>query len=258
MHLLCDAQEAEYVPIFESADLILAQLVTNNYPCNFVRNVDLREKYGDRVRIWPNLYYSGYNPELFYLRGKDRKPLGGPVGDYHNKTFYEAWRAGLSVDEAVSRHLNYDFNEKTYVHIPEISLDELRKRESGTDVRIVDWIKEHMWRQRLFFTFNHPAQALIRELACRLVSAAGFDVLPDAMMTQPKREPLGQLGCPVNPWVARKYGCTFVDPEEYRGREVISNESSNFIMGKHRIYSIHQVVEEYFRVYDLNGKTASS
>lgn len=254
VHLLRDAQEPEYVPVFESADLILAQRVTDNYPCSFVRNAELRKRYGDRVRVWPNLFYSGYNPELFYLRGESRKPLGGPLGDYHNRTFFEAWRQGLSVDEAVRRHLDDDYNREAYGDIPNKSLDELYKREAETDVRIVDWIEDRMWRQRLFFTFNHPARLLISELACRLIDAAGLDGRHVAKEATGQGEPLGQFNCPINTWVAKTFGCTFEGSEMYQGNDVLGVEGNVVISGKRRVYENSQIVETFFKVYDVCGK----
>lgn len=250
VHLLHDAQQPEYAPIFESADLILAQRVTDNYHCSFVRNAELRNKYGDRVRVWPNLYYAGYNPELFYIRGEARKPLRGPMGDYHSKTIFDAWRRGLNIDEAMQLHHNDDYNSQAYGDIPNKSLEELRKREEETDVRIVEWIVERMWRQRLFFTFNHPAQVLIRELGRRLVQAAGVNMLdlPDASINQ--HEPLGQYRCSINPWVAKYFNCKFNEPEIIKGNEVLSVDGGKVVTGKLCSYQSRQIVEEFFRVYD--------
>ncbi|OGR06879.1 MAG: hypothetical protein A2511_17515 [Deltaproteobacteria bacterium RIFOXYD12_FULL_50_9] len=256
VHLLSDAQQDEYTKIFESADLILAQRVTDNYPCTFVRNKELRKKYEDRLLVWPNLYYAGYNPELIYLRGEARKPLAGPFGDYHNKTFVEAWRRGLSVDEAVRLHNDDDYNREAYGEIPKKSLEELRKREAETDVRIVDWIAERLWRQRLFFTFNHPALVLIQELADRLIRAVGLEYAHPAKEAAVLREPLGNFSCPVNPWVAKTFGCTFGEFDVIRGSSVMGIEGNQVILkqGKSQIYENRQIVEEYFKIYDMCGK----
>ncbi len=253
VHLLKDSEENAYAPIFESSDLILAQRVTDDYPCTFVRNSELRRKYGDRVQTWPNLYYAGYNPELTYLRGEGRKPLLGPLGVYHNKTFVDAWRRGMSSADALFLHEDDSYNKLTYAGVPEISMDELRAREMETDMCITDWIEGHMCQERLFFTFNHPAQVLIDELGRRLMQKVGFAGSAPKIAPGFGREPLGQYRCPVNPWVAKRIGCRIDEPKIFQGCEVMTDASGTIKEGDRRPYEAKEIVQAFFAVYDAYG-----
>lgn len=250
VHLLRDAQEAEHAPQLAASDVIFAQSVADNYPCRFVRCSELRRKYGRRVVTWPNLYYAGYNPELTYLRQADRKPLGGPLGDYHNRLVLDAWRQGLGVGGARQRLHDLDHSARAYGDVPQRSLDELRRRELATDVRIVDAITERLWEHRLFFVFNHPAQALITLLARQLLQVAG--IVPSGTDPRPNdaREPLGQYRCPVNRWVAQALNCRFDESPAFHGVAVESGPDGAVTAGPRRIYSEQEVVETFFRVYD--------
>lgn len=255
VHLLRDDDEAAYANIFKSADLILAQLVSDNYPCTFVRNVNLKTKYGERVRIWPNLYFEGYNPELCYIRNQARKQLGGPLGDYHSKTIVQAWRRGLSVSDAIQLHHDYNYNMATYGDVPNNSLQELRNREVRTDVQIVDWICDHLWQQRLFFTFNHPAKSLLVELCERLLTSIGVELNSSSEKSILKDEPLGQFCAPLNPWVAKKFNPSFEITSLYHGREVLNINHTGVVPGPRRIYNEQDLVETYYKIYEIVGDT---
>lgn len=252
VHLLKSEEEPNYVPYFEQADIIFAQRVTDNYPCTFVRVSDLKAKYGAKVISYPNLYYTGYNPELTCLRDTSRKPLGGPLGDYHNRTFFNAWKEGLSVKDALRRNADIDYNREAYIDIPENSMLELKQREAETDVRIVDWIAEHIFAQRLFFTFNHPAQALINELAMKLLYATGADI-SSLRKTVLQKESLDQFSCPINPYIVNQFNLNFDNLNIYSGVDVVNIESGNVITGRRRKYQPQEIVEAFFNVYEFCG-----
>jgi hypothetical protein len=250
VHLLRDADEPNYRRNLESADIICAQRVTDNYPCRFVRSAVLLANYGERVRIWPNLYYRGYNPELIYIRDTTKKLLPGPLGDYHNETFFNAWRGGSSVKDAVRLHQDPAHNGGLYLTVPDDSIRELRIRESETDVEVADWITSNMGMRRLFFTFNHPSYIMLEELARRLLRALGLDVAAHAFGTSACSEPLGQFRCPLNPWIAQRSEFVFDESDLFYGHEVIGLKEGNVINGKPRTYDSYQIAEAYFRVYD--------
>lgn len=65
VHLLRDEDAPQYAQALRQADVILAQHVADTYPCSFVRNSELVRQYGHKVIFWINLYFRGYNPELF-------------------------------------------------------------------------------------------------------------------------------------------------------------------------------------------------
>jgi hypothetical protein len=255
VHLLRDEDEPEHAPGLERAEVIFAQLVADAYPCSFVRTSVLRERYGERVRVWPNLFHSGYNPELTYLRGPDRRPRRGPLGDYHMRPVVEAWREGRSVEDAAALVTDVEANRERFETVPAQSLAELRRREEVTDLRIVDWMEANQWSERLFFTFNHPAWRLITETARRLVSDSGlatFEV--DALERRfpwSVPEPLGQFRLPVNAWVAAAHPLSFEDETIYQG-DAVAGFGRPGESGRRHEYGLIELVGAYYSGYDAD------
>ncbi|NQV06935.1 hypothetical protein HQ535_10305 [bacterium] len=252
VHLLTDENEAEYAPTLEKSDLILSMLVADTYRCSFVRTNALRERYGDKVRVWPNLFYSGYNPELMHIRDQSHGARSGPLGEYHSRTIIEAWRKGHTAEEAVSLVRDIDHNRARYLGTPEESLAELSRREALTDLEIVDFIGENQQRERLFLTFNHPSWSLIQEAARRLAISAGLNpVAPDPQAPLPWKipEPLGQIRLPVNAWVVSELMPQFQDETGYRGHEV-PGFGRPPEMGRGHLYSLDELVAAFFDGYD--------
>lgn len=255
VHLAKDAERDEIYQALAGSDVILAQRVVDNYPCVFVRNAELRAAFGERVVVWPNLYYRGYSPELAYLRDDKPQPLQGPLGDYHLSPIHDAWLQGLSLDEAITRFRDPDYHASRFSDVPEDSLRELEERESECDVRISDYVAEQRWEQRLFFTFNHPAKTALVELARRALEATGLgeQVSAKAMAQLVARpaEPLGRWRVPMNPWIARTFGAGMADIELFQGNEVDLSGGRPIALKPIVHLSLDEVAATYYRVYDL-------
>ncbi len=86
-------QEEIISPVLDRADFIFSQRLSSSYPVHFLRNDHLRKKYGEKVIIWPNIYFDGYFPGLKYIYGKHGKVVG-PLRDYHFDWIYEGWKRG--------------------------------------------------------------------------------------------------------------------------------------------------------------------
>ena len=253
VHLLKDDNEHTYASAFAAADFILAQSVADTYPCRFVQTHTLRSRYGAKVLTWPNLYFGGYNPELMYLRSPDRQPIRGPLGDYHSANFLAGWQRGLDVAATLALHADEDYNRRHYEGAPERAMQELERREAATDVHVCAWIRERLWRTRLFFTFNHPAFALVHETARQLCERSGLACTQTPVVVADAKEPLGQFRTPMNPWIRRVQASTLIEAEDYAGVELLALEPGRVVVGKHRRYAPVEVIEAFFRVYEACG-----
>jgi hypothetical protein len=250
VHLLRDDDAPQCEAAFREADLILAQRVSDTYPCVFARSSCLLDNFGQKVLFWPNLYFRGYNPELFYIRLDDRTPLRGPLGDYQSKTYFEGWRRGLSAQETLALHLDMDFNHERYAAVPEASLAELRRREQETHVRITPELERLVWTQRLFFTFNHPCLFLLQLTAAALLQEAGIPAARFPRNAGP--EPLGLIRLPLNPWVARDRGMQEPQPDRWTGLAVRDIQKNLVAVGGQREYSSSELVASFFKIYAAN------
>ena len=253
VHLLRNEARGDFGDLFKVADFIFAQLVSDTYPCHFVRTNLLKEQWGQKVIVWPNLFFRGYNPELAYLRRADRLPLRGPLGDYHNLTFVDCWKQGLGLDDALQRHHDEAFNQQRFHSVLNDSLAELKKREQACDVTVASDIEHKFGQGRLFFTFNHPTRELLALVAGRLLARANiarFQHDPDSLS-----EPLGQIAPPVNPWVAGLIGLK--GAPIWKGLHVSGDIASDVATGRPREYSGPEIVDLFFRIYSANREVVA-
>lgn len=249
VHLVNDAQIEEYAPILAGSDLIFAQRVADNYPCAFVRTDNLKRQYGSKVVSWPNLYFSGYNPELFYLKDPDRRNTNGPLGEYHVREVRDTWCQGKSVSEAVNSMTDLAFQEQQYSGVPDESIRDLAAREKDTDVKISEWVSQRRWDRQLFLTFNHPSNHALYKTARLLLNFAGVS-MSETYATGGLKEPLGKILCPINPYIRAKYGLHLSQQDSYRGQQVTFSESGYRVATAVQSYGVTDLVEIFFRLYN--------
>lgn len=252
VHLARPQDEERYATAMQAADAILAQRVADNYPIPFVRTDALRAHHGEKVRIWQNLYFEGYNPDLVYCKRKApaKGRLGGPLGEYHLLPVMTAWREGLGVAGALARLQDMDWHRTHFADAPQRSLQELQSRERLGGSPASDLIAEHWTRRRLFFTFNHPSAALMAQYALRVGKDLGL---------KPKRqihpqlfgEPLGSLMLPVNPCAYQMHDLQFGQFTAYRGASLKAvTDGAPFNLAAPAYYTPEELVEAFWRVYD--------
>ena len=247
VHLIKDEQEMEYSEALATADVIIAQQVAANYPCQFVTTNRLREKYGDKVLSIINLYYAGYNPEIMYLRLQGGT-LGGPLADYHLKSIVQSWGDGTSIADCIKNCLSIEYNQTLFAGVAEQSLLELGRRETETNISIVDFIKQHQSLSKLFHVMNHPTNDLLIEYAKRIVTQLGF---PKPEVDLAKRpEYLGPFQLPSNPYSHAHLNIKCAEVSYYQGLKFEQPvDGSIKYSGQHR-YQLPELVEAYYSLYD--------
>jgi hypothetical protein len=63
-------------------------------------------------------------------------------------------------------------------------------------------------------------------------------------------ESLDQIRIPIYPLIFKKNNCNFTHEKDFIGREVISANNGDIILGGTKKYTIEQLIETYYRVYD--------
>lgn len=197
VHLLKSEDSREYLPLFDQADIIFTQIISDDYLCDFVRTNRLKEIYGSKVTTLVNLYYAGYNPDWFYIRLPEFGNLRGPMGDYQNRTLFESWQSGKTVKEASILIEDSNYNQLKYASVEENSLKELAYREQSADVKIVDFIQNRLDSEQLFFTFNHPRIDLLVEYVKRALKLREIEIRRSRHSF--RSEPLGLFRPMPNP-----------------------------------------------------------
>lgn len=168
------------------------------------------------VISFPSLYFAGYNPELTYLRDKKNRHLNAGFVDYHDKRIVKLFLEGKSDNEIKhSFHRLQPVREDVEAVLNE-TLVELRRREreQNLDIAVADFVEENFTRERLFYTYNHPANTVLYEVVRQLLSRLDYADLPVPAVEQ---ELLRYDYFPIAPAVRKYLGLQFVDdPEHYR------------------------------------------
>lgn len=241
VHLSKASDFLKYKSSLDQADYIISQKIADNYPCDFVRTKFLKEEYPNKLVTIINLYYSGYNPDWGYMRVPNFGVLRGAMGDYQNKTIFNAWKQGKSVEESVFSLTSKLFNKK-YSGVSEKSILEMTNREKECDVKIVDYIKKRYLNQRLFFTFNHPNVSLLKAYSIAILD---FLCIEKNSLDIDIPERLNQFIPLVNPIVDNLYDKS----KQHKGVSyILLNDGVKISNSKS--YTNNELVLSFYEVYE--------
>ncbi|MEO7547694.1 MAG: WcbI family polysaccharide biosynthesis putative acetyltransferase, partial [Ramlibacter sp.] len=141
-----------------------------------------------------------------------RYPHGDAIG-------LQIAQAGLSGPLSLAAYLDLSLRE-----MPDLlerlqrDTDRMRHYDVHCDVKLADFVLENFRKQHLFWTYCHPSQACIQELALR-VAAAARPVLggtqaraQECISAMPAFGGVGGLQVPIHPVVADTLGLQFCQP----------------------------------------------
>jgi hypothetical protein len=249
-HLAKDADAARLEEAAGKSSFIFAQLVQANYPVQFLRSALLKERYGDRVVLWPNLFFKGQTPDLCYVTAANGARVAGPLGDYHSRPLLDAWLSGASVDKTEALLTTGRIDTTGLLDLVARSLDELRKREGQCDVRVSDKIAERWRAQRYFFTFNHPGSELMLEVAQGLLAHTGQR--PSLSLNASHvNEPLSQFVPPSWSAIVRELRLEFPTSTSSRGSPVDLSEGRVRPGPGAAYYTARELIERFFQCYEV-------
>lgn len=232
---------------FEFADAIYTQRISQEYGIDWMSTQEVRQAFGDKVTVWPNIYFDGYFPGVRYIYLSKWGKLLSPLGEYHFDQVHRAHGAGKTVEEAVEAFAGETLFDATPDPIAEL-LERLRSREADVDVPISDVIEDGHARSRQFYTPNHPVNELLAAMLQRLADRTGLAFNSGKAATAPYR--LDECYIATSPAIVRRFELPFDQNTIYRGREVIAVEPYAVTLGEPRDYDIRSLVETFYRLYD--------
>lgn len=248
VHLLKDSDEAAYSDALIEADVIVTQLISDNYPCKFIRTGEIKRLYGDKTHTIVNLYFSGFTPDLMYIRHPDVTTLRGPLGEYHNKTILNGWLLGISQEQVVEWLSDPFYNRQEYGKEDAKSLDELKSREASVDIKIADFIEATRGKSRTFFTFNHPSSVLLIEYAKRICQHISGTMGNDSSIDV-SSEPLNQLIPLVPPGIQ----CIETGRVKSKGTRVLAIDGADIKLGGSATFTNEELVSQFYDIYEQNA-----
>ena len=231
---------------FEEADFIFSQRLSDTYPFELLRNAALREAYGSKVVVWPNIYFDGYFPGIRYLYNQSGK-VTGPLSDYHFQWIMDGWRMERSIEETVGVVCDFSkwSGEPDFV---ERSLNELRDREKVVDVTISDYVRDNFRTKKLFYTMNHPKTVVLAEMLKRIVTSVGLECKPEHLEGYAYH--LQQINLPAFPIFQQRYMAVFKEEDVFKG--VTADQENEGLETKPAFYDYVSLVERFYRIYDAS------
>jgi hypothetical protein len=197
-------------------DLVIAQRVSESYRGLGVGTKTLASMAPKATLVrWPDAYWGGYFPDLFYLRdAAGQSVVNGPF-DYHDRGILHAFVSGWGVDETIQRLRDPD-QPLTAEEWVRDARENLQIREHECDIAISPFVESAFDSALLFFTMNHPANIVLKYMAEQVLELIG---LPNEL---PARKRLPERLCatfyPIHANHHRALGLQFVTPDTYKIR----------------------------------------
>lgn len=257
VHLSSNDSAQEHMALLENADLILSQLVAGNYPVAHVTTQHLKEHFTDKVVVWPNVFFHGQNPDLFYASGEQNTRVFGPLDVYHSRALIELWKQGVPPEEVqAENYIPSVYSDNAIAEQVDRSFHDLAQREVHTDIKMCDYIKAHWQTKKLFHTFNHPTSHTIKALAAQIIDYLGIGDNGDSCIDKEYNDWLGTIQPPVEKYMAQQLGLQYDVGTEIAGVELQGNES--VIPGQYRSYTFNEFVAAAFDCYNAQRSTMNA
>ena len=92
LHLAKAEEQDPHLAQIETADVIFAQFAVDEFQPAHLSSSSLKQRYRDKVVIWPNIFYMGQQPYLRYFTKPGVGRLMGPMEALHDIRLYHSWK----------------------------------------------------------------------------------------------------------------------------------------------------------------------
>jgi len=239
VHLSKAKDEAAHLEQMKQADVIFAQLTQDNFQPAHLATKNLKERFGDKVVVWPNIFYMGQQPYLRYFTHPQHGRLMGPLEALHDIRLYKSWAQTGRVDPAALDQSDPEFIAAARA----ASLTGLEAKEALCDVKISDFLTAHEDSTRLFYTFNHPSQFVLSEMIRRLLGR--LDTPTTGAVPPDRPEPLDRFQVP-SVWSATD--------AVFQGDKFSISEGGSVVRpgGPPQKYTRTEICEAFQKTYDAD------
>jgi hypothetical protein len=189
---------------------------------------------------WPSVYWTGYFPDLFYLRDVTGRPVVDGPFDYHDRSILRAFHSGVDV-VGVCRLLKDPECPSDARAWAANATAELDLRGQECDVQVASFIASRFREELLFFTMNHPTNRLLEFIAQQITGLLG---VPGSV--NPQRMPGEVLGSNFYPLHANHVRALELE----FGEELAAGRTSFRIRGTS--YEPMQAVQAFYDYYEAH------
>lgn len=249
--LLEEYQRASLLEGLDQCDYIFTQRLTDDLDAEYARTSFLRQRYGDRLIVWPNIYFDGYFPGLGYRYDGTGGKYLSPLDEYHFsfvRTMFEAGASSADACAALTTEALFQWHPDPVT----ASLLRLREREDEVDVSISDYLAVMLAVDRTMFSMNHPTNATILEMLRRLFGHIGETRRLAGLVDNPF--PLNKIIIPVLQPIARLYRLRFdEDCQPFKGLEYQVHNGRVEVSDRVRFYDAASLIDAFFYCYSLES-----
>ena len=174
---VCERVQIDAVPIHlippDERPANFSKYIQNKNNYDLVLSIFLSEDFGelstDRIHktfapipvlTIANLYFDGTLPDICYIGGLNAR-TPGPIGDYHSRIALLGYLMNLPVATTVNLYCDAVYQQLGYYDAFRRSLDEMARRDEGTDIPLGNLLEEKVREGNCFLSQNHPTSLLL-------------------------------------------------------------------------------------------------
>lgn len=239
---LCQGDISHLEKLVRKSDLFIHQIVSPTYKgtpefsTNYLKSL---VKPDTKVISFPVAFFTGYQPQMVYLKVPDKEEIAESPFVYHDRNILLHFVRGETAEETANKIESQDLYSVAYV-IENLknTLLELKKREASIDIKISEFIQENYRKARLFHTINHPGCIVMAHIAKLILDHLEMPSERDCLANFYISEMLDYVRFPIYTSVAQNLTLQFSCTQEYYYR--------------HETFSLKQAIEKFFKYYDSN------
>lgn len=215
VHLLTKSDIPYIDQVIAETDLLIYQPVSDDYKGVYqlsTRYLKDHLKSGCQQISFPVAYFTGYNPEVTYLKDINGSQITKPF-IYHDINILDLFDQGKSSREILEIIQDDDFYtlfsaEKQFND----TLDSLKLREAGLDIQLSEFVKNNFGKERLLHVFNHPNKTILSLIASSMLEHLGIN--DRHIRIGPNADILSKNAFPIYPSLIKhlniQFPCDFV------------------------------------------------
>lgn len=240
---LLTSDDASYLEkLVSEVDVFIHQPVSEQYKGKQLATTYLTSllKEGAKAISFPVSYFTGYNPEMVYLKDKAGTVVSQPFA-YHDRNILTFYSQGKTVQETLNIIQSEDFGELNYFqnNLEQTLLNlSAREQEQEIDIKISEFIKSHFNQYRLFHTFDHPSVAIVAFITQSILSLLSLEFNDNSNFFFNQPEMLDDYSFPIYPSLARYLDLKFSSSFQYRFVD--------------KFWNAENMLKAFFEFYDKN------
>jgi hypothetical protein len=132
-----------------------------------------------KVVLYPCVEFLAYHPDLVYIHDAvERGHFAGPGGHYNSAIALLAWKAGLSVADALRLYRRDIFRRLGYFDFWESSCADLRAEGEAAGVPLGPMLERWIERGCFMHSVNHPKLFVMADVIAHLLGQLGIPAVP--------------------------------------------------------------------------------